>query len=129
MNTLNNLTSLNNLNNFNNFNNLKNSTTVDHGSLDEFKAFVEAALVTESAARTEMYLFIVEPFTESDSDRDGVVTLSEFSEPPKEVNALKEKHWKLIVPLYGLIFDLKSYKNECKQSQVDPAIFFQLNKE
>jgi len=52
---------------------------LDHGNLEEFKAFVKAALVIGSSANTEMYWFLVELFTESDFDRDGIVMLSEFS--------------------------------------------------
>ena len=58
--------------------------------------------------------------------------------PPKEANVPKGKLWKLKVPLYGLNdaslqFYLKC-KNVlisvgCKQSQVDPAMFFKFNKE
>merc|ERR1711887_266839 len=52
---------------------------LDHGNLEEFKAFVKAAFVIGSSANTEMYWFLVELFTESDSDRDGIVMLSDFS--------------------------------------------------
>ena len=55
--------------------------------------------------------------------------------PPKEANVPKGKLWKLKVPLYSLNdaslqFYLKC-KNVlisvgCKQSQVDPAMFFQV---
>ena len=96
-------------------------------NFEEFKAFVEAALSTESAFKTEMYWFFVEPF------RDGIVTLSEFSEPPKEANALKEKLWKLRVSLYGLKgaslqSHLKSNKNRYKQSQVGQVKFIKEGK-
>merc|ERR1719369_425727 len=52
---------------------------LDHGNFEEFKAFVKAAFVIGSSANTEMYWFLVELFTESDSDRDGIVMLSDFS--------------------------------------------------
>merc|ERR1711970_551624 len=51
---------------------------IDHGNLEEFKAFVKAALVIGSPENTEMYWFLLELFTESDRDRDGIVMLSEF---------------------------------------------------
>jgi len=52
---------------------------LDHGNLDEFKAFVKAALVIGSPENTEMYWFLLELFTEADSDKDGIVMLTEFS--------------------------------------------------
>merc|ERR1712215_665790 len=52
---------------------------LDHGNLEEFKAFIKAAFVIGSSANTEMYWFLVELFTESDFDRDGIVMLSDFS--------------------------------------------------
>ena len=57
--------------------------------------------------------------------------------PPKEVNIPKGKLWNLKVPLYGLNdasfqFYLKCkivlISLGCKQSQVDPAMFFKFNK-
>merc|ERR1712105_205920 len=52
---------------------------LDHGNLEEFKAFVKAALVVGSPEHTEMYWFLLELFTEADADKDGIVMLTEFS--------------------------------------------------
>merc|ERR1711970_381055 len=52
---------------------------LDHGNLEEFKTFVKAALKIGSPENTELYWFLVELFTESDPDRDGIVMLNEFS--------------------------------------------------
>merc|ERR1712055_722249 len=52
---------------------------LDHGNLEEYKHFIKVALVIGSPENTEMYWFLLELFTESDCDRDGIVMLSEFS--------------------------------------------------
>merc|ERR1712055_851550 len=52
---------------------------LDHGNFEEFKAFVKAALVVGSPENTEMYWFLLELFTESDTDKDGIVMLADFS--------------------------------------------------
>ena len=50
-----------------------------HWNLEEFKAFVKAALVIGSPEHTEMYWFPLKLFTESDPDKDGIVMLTDFS--------------------------------------------------
>merc|ERR1712090_36304 len=52
---------------------------LDHGNLEQFTAFVKAAVVTGSAENTELYWFLLELFTEADPDRDGIVMLGDFS--------------------------------------------------
>ena len=52
---------------------------LDHGNEEEFKAFVKAALVIGSPEHMEMYWFLLELFTESDPDEDGIVMLTDFS--------------------------------------------------
>ena len=52
---------------------------LDHGNVEEFKAFVKAALVIGSPEHMEMYWFLLELFTESDPDEDGIVMLTDFS--------------------------------------------------
>merc|ERR1711936_973847 len=64
---------------------------LDHGNLEQFKAFVKAALVIGSPENTEMYWFLLELFTESDRDRDGIVMLSEFSGMLDEALATPKK--------------------------------------
>ena len=49
------------------------------GTLEIFKVFVKAALVIGSPEHTEMYWFLLELFTESDPDKDGIVMLTDFS--------------------------------------------------
>ena len=51
----------------------------DQGNVEVFKAFVNAVLVIGSPEHTEMYWFLLELFTESDPDKDGVVMLTDFS--------------------------------------------------
>merc|ERR1712215_415748 len=53
---------------------------LDHGNLEEFKAFVKAALIVGNPENTELYWFLLELFTEADLDKDGIVMLTEFSE-------------------------------------------------
>merc|ERR1711936_389692 len=52
---------------------------LDHGNLSEFKQFLQPALVTGNPENTELYWFLLELFTESDLDKDGIVMLTEFS--------------------------------------------------
>merc|ERR1712055_1173333 len=52
---------------------------LDHGSLEQFSAFVKAAVVIGSAENTELYWFLLELFTEADPDKDGIVMSSDFS--------------------------------------------------
>ena len=51
----------------------------DHGNVEEFRAFVIAALIIGSPEYTEMYWFLLELFTESDPGKDGIVILTDFS--------------------------------------------------
>ena len=50
-----------------------------HESMEVFKAFVNAALVIGSPEHMEMYWFLLELFTKSDPDKDGIVMLTDFS--------------------------------------------------
>jgi len=52
---------------------------LDHGNLEQFTAFVKAAVVTGNSENTELYWFLLELFTEADPDRDGIVMLGDFS--------------------------------------------------
>jgi len=52
---------------------------LDHGNLNEFKHFLQPALVTGNPENTELYWFLLELFTEADLDKDGIVMLTEFS--------------------------------------------------
>merc|ERR1712055_301153 len=52
---------------------------LDHGNLNEFKHFLQPAIVAGNPENTELYWFLLELFTESDLDRDGIVMLTEFS--------------------------------------------------
>ena len=46
---------------------------LDHGNVEEFKAFVNAVLTIGSPVHTEMYWFLLELFTELDPDTEGIV--------------------------------------------------------
>merc|ERR1712055_288497 len=52
---------------------------LDHGNLEQFTAFVKAAVVPGNTENTELYWFLLELFTEADPDRDGIVMLGDFS--------------------------------------------------
>ena len=49
-----------------------------HGSMEVFKAFVNAVIVIGSPEHMEMYWFLLGLFTESDPDEDGIVMLTDF---------------------------------------------------
>ena len=50
-----------------------------HGSMEVFKAFVNAVLVIGSPEHMEMFWFLLGLFTESDPDEDGIVMPTDFS--------------------------------------------------
>merc|ERR1712133_439 len=52
---------------------------IDHGSVDEYKNFIKAAIDdTSSAEAVELYWYMLEIFTDHDADKDGIVKMAEF---------------------------------------------------
>ena len=60
---------------------------LDHGNVEEFKAFVTAALVIGSPEHTEMYWFLLELFTESDSGKDVLMDFSVMVDKALEISS------------------------------------------
>jgi Ca2+-binding EF-hand superfamily protein len=51
---------------------------LDHGNIEQFKTFLKAALTIGSTENTELYWFLLELFTEHDTNKNGIVTMSDF---------------------------------------------------
>merc|ERR1712107_82635 len=66
---------------------------IDQGSVDQYKTFVKNALAnTSSAEGVELYWFMLEIFTDHDSDKDGVIKMSEFPAMMNQLCATPRKH-------------------------------------
>merc|ERR1712154_180371 len=66
---------------------------IDHGSVDEYKKFIKAAIDNSSGSEAvELYWYMLEIFTDHDADKDGIVKLEEFSAMMKECLAVPLKH-------------------------------------
>merc|ERR1711970_1597921 len=53
---------------------------LDQADLEQFKTFLKAAVELGTSERTELYWHLVELFTESDVNKEGIVTASVFPE-------------------------------------------------
>merc|ERR1711945_23976 len=52
---------------------------IDQGSVDEYKKFIETAInKSDSTEAVELYWYMLEIFTDHDSDKDGIIKLAEF---------------------------------------------------
>jgi Ca2+-binding EF-hand superfamily protein len=51
---------------------------LDHGNMEQFKTFLKAALTIGSPENNELYWFLLELFTEYDTNKNGIVTMSDF---------------------------------------------------
>merc|ERR1712133_182959 len=52
---------------------------IDHGSVDEYKNFIKAAMASPtSSEHVELYWYMLEIFTDHDSDKDGIIKMAEF---------------------------------------------------
>merc|ERR1712126_724173 len=50
---------------------------IDHGSVDQFKTFIKAGVSSpDSPEHVELYWYMLEIFTDHDSDKDGIVKMS-----------------------------------------------------
>jgi len=51
---------------------------LDQGDLEQFKKFLKSAVELGTAERTELYWLLMELFTESDVNKEGIVTAADF---------------------------------------------------
>merc|ERR1712168_1314493 len=66
---------------------------IDHGSVEEYKKFISAAISNSSSAEAlELYWYMLEIFTEKDGDKDGIVKLAEFPSMMNQVLVIPQKH-------------------------------------
>merc|ERR1712111_41771 len=66
---------------------------IDHGSLEEYKKFISAAIGNSSSSEAvELYWYMLEIFTEQDGDKDGIVKLAEFPSMMNQVLVIPKKH-------------------------------------
>merc|ERR1712098_424449 len=66
---------------------------IDHGSVDEYKKFIKAAIdISSGAEAVELYWYMLEIFTDQDADKDGIIKLEEFNAMMKECLAVPLKH-------------------------------------
>merc|ERR1711915_218352 len=66
---------------------------IDHGSVDEYKKFIKAAIDNSSGAdAVELYWYMLEIFTDHDADKDGIIKMAEFPSMMKEFLATPLKH-------------------------------------
>merc|ERR1712029_263005 len=71
---------------------------IDHGSVDEYKKFIKAAIdISSGAGAVELYWYMLEIFTDHDADKDGIIKMAEFPSMMKEFLATPLKH-SLAVP-------------------------------
>merc|ERR1712183_1220079 len=65
---------------------------LDHGNKEEFVEFLKTAVQPGTPENTEMYWYLVELFTESDSNKNGLITVQAF---PSMLDRLVEIPMKL----------------------------------
>merc|ERR1711889_47441 len=66
---------------------------IDHGSVEEYKKFISAAISNSSSSEAvELYWYMLEIFTEQDGDKDGIVKLAEFPSMMNQVLVIPQKH-------------------------------------
>merc|ERR1712083_1011203 len=66
---------------------------IDHGNVDQYKAFIKAALTNVGGPEnTELYWFMLELFTDHDTNKCGQVNLSSFSPMMTELVKTAKKH-------------------------------------
>merc|ERR1711955_101647 len=82
---------------------------IDQGSVDEYKKFIKAAIEDSNSAESlELYWYMLEIFTEHDTDKDGIIKLAEFPAMMKEFLATPKKH-SLTVPAEDQLETFKKY--------------------
>merc|ERR1712243_496092 len=66
---------------------------IDHGSVDQYKTFIKAAMASPTCPKhVELYWYMLEIFTDHDSDKDGIVKMSEFPAMMNELLAVARQH-------------------------------------
>merc|ERR1712098_584455 len=66
---------------------------IDHGSVDDYKKFIKTAInKTDSAEAVELYWYMLEIFTDHDSDKDGIIKMAEFPAMMNEFLTVPKKH-------------------------------------
>jgi len=66
---------------------------IDQGSVDQFKTFIKAGVSSpDSPEHVELYWYMLEIFTDHDSDKDGIVKMPEFPAMMNELLAVPKKH-------------------------------------
>jgi len=86
---------------------------IDHGSVDQYKTFIKAAVSCcgegtfattasspSSPEHVELYWYMLEIFTDHDSDKDGIIKMTEFPAMMNEFLKVPKKH-NLSVPQEG----------------------------
>merc|ERR1712243_491656 len=71
---------------------------IDHGSVDQYKIFIKAAMASSTCPEhVELYWYMLEIFTDHDSDKDGIIKMAEFPAMMNEFLTIPKKH-NLTVP-------------------------------
>merc|ERR1712243_373544 len=66
---------------------------IDQGSVEEYKKFIKTAIEKSNSAESlELYWYMLEIFTEHDTDKDGIIKLAEYPAMMKEFLATPQKH-------------------------------------
>merc|ERR1711868_96310 len=66
---------------------------IDHGSLDQYKTFIKAAMTSPTCPEhVELYWYMLEIFTDHDSDKDGIIKMAEFPAMMEEFLTIPKKH-------------------------------------
>merc|ERR1711945_4028 len=66
---------------------------IDQGTVDEYKKFIKQAVTNSSSAEAvELYWYMLEIFTDHDTDKDGIIKLEEFNAMMKECLVVPLKH-------------------------------------
>merc|ERR1712235_152570 len=66
---------------------------IDQGSVEEYKKFIKEASTNPSSAEAiELYWFMLEIFTDHDTDKDGIIKLAEFNAMMKDFLTTPLKH-------------------------------------
>merc|ERR1712112_95771 len=66
---------------------------IDHGSVDQYKTFIKAAMASATCPEhVELYWYMLEIFTDHDSDKDGIIKMAEFPAMMEEFLTVPKKH-------------------------------------
>ena len=72
---------------------------IDHGSVEEYKTFIKTAVCPDTSCpeHLELYWYMLEIFTDHDTDKDGIIKMTEFPAMMNELLTVPKKH-SLTVP-------------------------------